>query len=172
MATPKSKIPLLQQQWARAGKICLAIGISFLLLSGGMIVWGWSTRAWPTAPGRILSSSWGVENRLSSRGTSSAKVSLIYEYQVGEKMYHGHRIRVGGFGETQRSASILAAKYPKDAAVSVAYHPDNPTKSVLEPVPPSFMGWLGLIGVGTVLLGFHFLRSSRGGNPPHEGENG
>jgi len=61
--------------------------------------------------------------------------NVTYRYYVDGKEIIGNRIRIGGrVSQSWRGSSErLVAKYPVGRGVTIAYHPDDPTRGVLEP---------------------------------------
>jgi len=56
-----------------------------------------------------------------------------FEYLVGTRKYHGTRIAYGPTVAGGRDmAEAIIARYPVDAAVTVHYHPANPSEATLE----------------------------------------
>jgi hypothetical protein len=91
---------------------------------------GGNTRAWPTAPGRVLD----CEMRpRSQRGGSRFRIVVAYEYDVAGMTFRGDRIRFGYAGtDSLRAAMERTARYPPGEAVEVRYNPKRPSVSVLE----------------------------------------
>ncbi len=91
--------------------------------------------AWPLAQGVVTASS--VQERRIPQGRSSVQgyaAEVVYEYPVDSDVYTGGRIHFC-YAPTRsvHAAESLAARYPGGANVAVAYNPDAPSMSVLEP---------------------------------------
>ena len=87
--------------------------------------------AWPTSPGKVLSSS-VVEGLRDDDGvTYYAKV--VYEFNVNNTTYSGDRIAYGDGGTSDPShAQEIVIRYPQDKNVTVYYMPNNPKECLLE----------------------------------------
>ena len=87
--------------------------------------------AWPTSPGKVLSSS-VVEGLRDDDGvTYYAKV--VYEFNVNNTTYSGKRIAYGDGGTSDPShAQKIVNQYPQDKNVTVHYMPSNPKECLLE----------------------------------------
>ncbi len=90
---------------------------------------------WPTAPGRILSST--VADVRIPRGKGSTpghEARIRYEYTVDGERYENDFIH---FGYAKHSglapANSLVQRYPVEKQVRIAYDPGKPAFSVLEP---------------------------------------
>jgi hypothetical protein len=107
--------------------------IVFATVGGFLLYWGvvnlWEAKAgetWPTAPGKIVSSS------VESKRTYEAKV--VYEYTVNGKVYSSGRLTMGNIntGDPGR-ARLIVDRYPPGKAVTVHYSPQDPSRCLLEP---------------------------------------
>ena len=108
--------------------------IVFVPIGGLLLFWCaqnlWEAKAaetWPTAPGKVVSSS--VEFK---RRTHEAKVH--YEYTVNGTVYSSGRLSMGNVstGDPTR-ARIIVDRYPLGKAVTVHYSPKDPSRCLLEP---------------------------------------
>lgn len=168
------------QQPDRSGIVVLALAASLF------VVWLWcalraeQTRAlaWPTVQGKVVSSH--VEAFLKRR-ESPGKVPGVtfrpivhYEYQVGERTYHGDRITLGGrgtgmfrFGKRDPDVRVvdrtsgranayvpprwmneMVKRYPVDSEITVFHDPLVPANSVLEPMHSGSQWFLLIVLVG------------------------
>ncbi len=112
---------------------------------------GIRARSWPVADGRILLSrydQWRTQKGIRIAGLC---IDVQYIYQVGDKVYDGHRINSGWrcFGNQKHLEGFLR-KYPSGKKVLVHYNPDDPAQALLEPGldwTPFFLWGLGLISM-------------------------
>ena len=86
--------------------------------------------AWPTSPGRVLSSS------VVQKGMASF-AEVVYEFNVNNTTYSGKRIASGDKLFPAACSSLIRAqeivnRYPQDKNVTVHYMPSNPKKCLLE----------------------------------------
>jgi hypothetical protein len=98
---------------------------------------------WPKATARVTSS--GVYSNGKGVGVSwTPKVE--YAYEAGGSVHHSSKIRylMRAFYDVD-SASEVQASYPEGRVVSVAYDPQDPSQSVLEPGLAPGMWTQGLI---------------------------
>ena len=98
---------------------------------------------WPKVPARIVSS--GMTTGSSTVGTWWAP-DVEYEYRVDSREYRSTTIRYLMRPSYQREeAQPVLAEYPPNAHTSVAYDPQHPARSVLQPGIPSSMWTRALI---------------------------
>ena len=93
--------------------------------------------AWPTSPGRVLSSSVVQKGKL----MPVYLAEVVYEFNVNNTTYSGKRI-ASGHNEFSREkspaffslirAQEIVNRYPQDKNVTVYYMPSNPKKCLLE----------------------------------------
>ena len=140
------------------------IGLVFLLLGGYQLLQGLTTKDWPAAPGKILSSK--VQSGTSnSRGparttTGSSKrysVDVRYRYELDGQEFEGDRLRFGNVSYKSRSkAQKVMNRYPRGKEVEVFYDPENPQSSVL--IKGIGLSWLAVgLGAAMFLLGLVML---------------
>lgn len=143
---------------------CLGIfGLAavFLLVGGGLLWWGWNilqdaraSASWPTVDGRVTRSE--VTESTDADGADTYRPEVTYEYQVDDRSYENSTIK---FGEnsysTRRRAEEIAANYPVGKRVTVAYDPNEPGQSVLEPGVTG--GSYIVLGVGAVFVAVSLL---------------
>jgi hypothetical protein len=109
-----------------------------------------STRAWPTVPGRVLSSR--VSYDRSNRETDGFPY-VTYSYEVNGKTYQDANIVPGElYTGSQTYAEKIVARYPKGAAVTVYYNPKNPSSAFLEKYSATDAHDWGLLIGGNVLI--------------------
>ena len=117
----------------------LVLGVSALLmlLGGGLLFMGISakrtagaSRAWPSAPGTIISS-----QVLAGGGGKSRwyKAQVTYTFAANGQTYTGERVM---FGDARSSSMAkeerVVAQYVQGAPVEVFYNPQQPQEAVLE----------------------------------------
>lgn len=143
----------------------------FVLAFGGAGVWivaaqlrdiasGIGSQSWPTARATVTESSWityhqgsvvGQNRQVAGRGYTHAP-RVMYTFTVGNAVYTGSRIRFGEYRDGNLRAVVrIAERYPVGRVVLAAYHPSNPSQSVLEHGLQS--GNLIFVAVGLVFLG-------------------
>lgn len=114
----------------------LAVAIGLLLAGTGLAgygVWlglaGARTARWPRVQGMIVRSTLLNPPTGTDADAPPPELAVLYRYEVGGKTYFGQRLRIGGnvalHGE--------GAWYRKGGPASIAYHPRNPARSVLDP---------------------------------------
>ena len=89
--------------------------------------------AWPTSPGRVLSSSVVQKGKL----MPVYLAEVVYEFNVNNTTYSGKRIASGDKLFPAACSSLIRAqeivnRYPQDKNVTVYYMPSNPKKCLLE----------------------------------------
>jgi hypothetical protein len=132
----------------------LGITAIFLLLGGGLAVWGWSilqnaraSASWPTSPGMITRSE--VTHSTDADGADSYQPKVTYEYLANNVEYESYTIKFGENSYSSRGrAEDIAATYPVGRQVTVYYDPGDPGNSVLEP---------GVTGGSYIVLGIGVL---------------
>jgi hypothetical protein len=85
-----------------------------------------ASESWPSAEGRILSST-----IVKHEGSFTPKIS--YEYSVKEEKFTGDEVNYNGLETDQETAAAYVAKYPAGLTVRVFYDAEEPQTSVLEP---------------------------------------
>ena len=148
----------------------MLIGLVFFLLGGYQLLQGLTTKDWPAAPGKILSSQVQSGNRTSggpvrSRKGSSKRysVDVRYRYEVDGQEFEGDRLRFGNVSYKSRSkAQKVMNRYPRGKEVEVFYDPENPQSSVL--IKGIGLSWLavGLGGVAFILGLVVFIKTAKG----------
>jgi hypothetical protein len=116
-----------------------AVGL-VLLVAGLRDAWRAArTRSWPRAPGKVVSAEELQHQRqLSEEAGGGTRIHyearVHYEYNVGRVHIGSTVIRLGPT-ETSNEQQVQAtlARYLPGQTVQVAYNPQDPTESVLEP---------------------------------------
>jgi len=91
-----------------------------------------SAQSWPGVSGTVLSSN--LQMRRTGRSRSQFPV-VVYQYEVGGKMFQNQTIRAGEqflHVQVAGQAKATVARYPVGASVTVYYNPANPAESALE----------------------------------------
>lgn len=90
-----------------------------------------ASRAWPTAPATIITSS--LDSARNSRGSTRYYPILAYTFRLGDSTYRGTALRLGApYFHTVAEGELALRPYGEGATVPVHYDPGNPTLSVLE----------------------------------------
>ena len=133
------------------------IGGIFLLLFGSYVKEDNQSKKWPSVPGKIISARVQKGKVYVSHGYQTRYTPKItYSYSVNGAEYEGDRLGNGIFISRSRdSAKSWARKYPAHMVVTVYYNPDDPGKSVLEPV--NSYNIFGVIAGGLLCLIAFFL---------------
>lgn len=115
---------------------------------------------WPSAQGVVTSSS--VQERRIPQGRSSVQgyaAEIAYEYTVAGDVYAGGRIHFC-YAPTRsfQAAKSLAARYPGGSRIAVAYNPNAPAMSVLEPgftdacIGAQENAWREMVVIGALII--------------------
>jgi hypothetical protein len=130
-----------------AGVVMLYFGVSSLNRARASV-------DWPSASGRIVSSSVERHHESRTRGrgsTTTYHAEVFYEFQVDGATYHGKRVAYGDYGSSSPShARGIVNRYPEGKEVTVHYMPGNPEVCLLEP-GVSLQAWI-LPGFGLIFL--------------------
>lgn len=90
-----------------------------------------ASRAWPTAPATIISST--LDSARNSRGTTRYYPILAYTFRLADSTYRGTTLRLGTPSfPTVAEGELALRPYREGATVPVHYDPGNPSLSVLE----------------------------------------
>lgn len=121
--------------------ILLALLGGLLLLLCGIVISPWClgsltialhSRRWPQAPGRVTESETRPNQR--ANGLPGHRYRVLYEYQIGSRVYEGNTVSGGVFPYGSRSWALRrAGAYPAGSTVQVHFDPEDPEQSVLEP---------------------------------------
>jgi hypothetical protein len=134
------------------------IGLGLILIGAFDLHKASRAKTWPTAEGRILSSS--LRERNDGEGTSY-EVAILYEYFVNGRAHRSDvwRVRPGSSSFT-KAATAAVERYPVGAAVTVYFNPEDPADAMLEPGKISWsLIFGGLAFAGSGVMGFvHLLR--------------
>ena len=131
----------------------------FILVGAGLIVLAVvqqrkanATKAWPTAPGVILSSRLESHYSHDSDGGSSITYSpeVEYSYTVDGQMHIARQLAVGKANYDHFVASRKLTPYPQGAQVTVHYDPADPNNAVLE---TKAAGGVVLLTIGFIFAG-------------------
>ncbi len=125
--------------------------VTFFFGVRGVIRAGQSS-SWPTAEGKILSSSVERHTSRDKDGSSTTyHAEVCYEFTVNGQAYQGDRVAYGDYGSSSSShAWRIVRRYPEGKAVTVHYMPDDPGECVLE-AGRKLQAWF-LPGFGLVFL--------------------
>lgn len=133
-----------------------AIGVA-LIATGLRDIWRAArTRRWPTAPGNVVSAEELQHQRPVPEGEGGGtrihyEARIHYEYNVGRIHIGSTVVRLGPTEtSSEQQAQATLSRYLPGQTVQVAYNPEDPTESVLEPGlhPLDFTR----LGVGLVFL--------------------
>lgn len=121
---------------------------------GSVALWqarrGSTSAGWPRVIGNVISSEAPMSPATDDGPASSAYVR--YRYEVGGREYRGDRLRFGSmFGSSDLGAQSDVLDYRPGRTVQVAYNPDDPSDSVLEPGAPAVL-WIATIVAYSMLL--------------------
>ena len=111
------------------GRPVIVVLASLVVLSYGSLdlFQASSSRGWPKAPGRILTSQM-------VRPRSRYHPSITYAYVVGNTTHTGNTYRFGdAFYWKQQTAEAAVQTYAPGSTVFVSFDPSRPGRSVLEP---------------------------------------
>ncbi len=133
--------------------VLVGIGSLVILKNWTHLQIAWVSRSWVITQGTICHTTidcQGTGGSFSLRRQGSFFANVIYQYVVNDKKYSNDRRCFGNDLESESQALSTAAHYPEGSTVSVAYNPQNPKQSVLEP-GLRFSQWVPL-GVGAMLM--------------------
>lgn len=136
---------------------CLVAGIGVIVFGCTIAMDALASSSWPTTDGLVIST--GVDETSSGTGTRRSRgyrPSVRYAYEVDGMRHEGDRISFADeVSKTRSHATLVINRYPVNAAVTVAYDPDDPGTSVLEPgaSPASFL--VAGFGVAVLALGLY-----------------
>ncbi len=137
---------IVPASFALAGALFLVTGIRHLNRS-------WTSEAWSSVTGMIVSSDVQTISRRDSDGHSDTNYRVVvrYTYNVLDEEYIGTRIRFGAISYNKNStAQEEERRYPAGKRVEVFYDPENPSTAVL--IKGAGGGvWLS-IGLGSVFV--------------------
>jgi hypothetical protein len=139
------------------------IGLPLMGLGGWGVYQGYVTLKWPRATAIILDANLRVQDADPSRQkTVTHSVDIRYKYTVEGRTYQGDGIEVAGFGlQNSALAQKQYDKFPAGSTAEVAYNPNDPITSYLQPGPSSTSLALAGIGIALVLAGLWVRRMIR-----------
>ncbi len=134
-----------------AGILCLLAG----LVSGGFLIWSLirqnAIRKWPVVEGKI------IDSRVNVLSGDSFEPYVRYSYVVNGQSYTGDKLApVDYITEDERSANKRIEPYMVGNSVTIFYHPEKMSQSVIEPRNSSwyhlfwafFTAFMLFVGVG------------------------
>jgi hypothetical protein len=139
------------------GRNLMVLALLIAALGGYGVVMGALTLKWPRAQATITSAellrqigtSRGMDGRSFEDGWNSFHV--LYQYRVGDRDYVAGGVEPYDFGmQNSAGAAKMRERHPVGSQAKVAYDPDNPAVSYLEPGPSSVA--LILLGIGAFML--------------------
>jgi hypothetical protein len=109
-----------------------------------------AAETWPRTNGVVEKSELSVRRDTDSDGSSSTTYAahVVYRYQVGGMDFSNNAIGFGSSSGGRKKAKKKLLEYPVGKSLVVYYHPDDPSKAVIEPVATSF----GVLLAGGILL--------------------
>ena len=138
------------------GVLAIAVGCFLaVVFNYAAFTQGFVSESWPTVEGKITSSS-VAESGPRDHLTFRAHVS--YQYEVNETVHRSDRVDFNptGMSSSKRvHAQEITRKYPVGKQVTIAYDPEDPNISVLEPgvkLGAAFMIGLVCIVTGGLIL--------------------
>lgn len=148
------------------------IGLAMLVFGSSSLFNGFASKSWKTSQGMINESRIVVkESSAKSRKNRSKKnryaADIEYSYTVNGNYYTSNRIRFGmiSYSTIFKSGEELArewvGKYPKSSAVTVAYDPEEPSKSTLITGVHISTWILPMLGLVVLAGGLQLFRKSR-----------
>ncbi len=125
-------------------------------------------RRWPQAEGRVMLSEVRASTVRVRRGSSAGSYRqavryqprVVYEYQVGGRLYRGETLSTGTvmFHSEPAPAEREAQRYAPGQAVTVFYNPTDPMESNLDP-RAGWAVWLkGLLALALIGMAVMFWR--------------
>lgn len=154
--------------WIVIHLICalLAVVGVALLAVGLRDVWRAArSRRWPTAPGKVISAEEFQHRRAMPEEAGGGtrihyEAHVHYEYTVGRVLIGSTVLNLGPKETSSEArAQAILARYPPGQPLQVAYNPNDPTDSLLEPGahPVHFVrAGMGLFFLGLVFA-VHFI---------------
>jgi hypothetical protein len=131
---------------------------SLLFLTMGAAILGWgihltsqdlTSRTWPTAAGKIISST--VTESRDSEDHPIYQAEVHYFYSVNGVTYANNKVSFVSASSSDRSFSNrIVARYPAGKIAQVSYDPAQPKTAVLEPV--LYTSFLLFYGIGGVFI--------------------
>ena len=126
----------------------LIAGLALSVLAYNLLRDGFASSGWPTAEGKVLSSS--ISQDENSNGDETYMPHVEYTYVVNGNTYTSTQIQFfPESSENERDAASVTNKFREGKTVPVYYYPDNPGNAVLIPGPSG--GPVVMLGIGVVL---------------------
>jgi len=152
--------PQMQFTFSRAFPLSfILIGMIFLYFGVPGLIRAKDSVNWPTAQGKILSSS--VKSGTTAGSETKTYAEVTYEFSINGTTFYGDRVMYGGYIASSRPsyAMNIVKRYPKGKKVTVYYMPENPEECLLEPglkAQSLFLPGLGLVFfcVGSAMIVF------------------
>ncbi len=116
--------------------VLVGLGLAVIMKAWVHIRLAWASRSWAATQGTVCHTTidcHGAGGSISLGKQHSFFANVIYQYVVNEKEYSNDQRCFGNDLESESQALLTAAHYPEGSTVSVAYNPQNPKQSVLEP---------------------------------------
>jgi hypothetical protein len=108
-------------------------------------------QSWEEAPGKVTAAKMRVSR--GAEGGESYEPRVSYQYKVGGRSLHGHRVRLASPAPGDRpTAQRVLDAYPEGKAVTVFYDPAKPESAVLE-VGTAGNARLLYLGIACLALG-------------------
>ena len=142
-ASPRAAVGLLRVLFPLP---FLAAGLFVTWLGIGDVLDGRASTGWPTATGTVTEAF--VEVHTGEDTSYSAEIR--YTFEVDGREHRGDRVAFSIWDSGRAEADAIVATYPVGARVEVAYDPDDPDTSVLE--PGARAGAYGLVAFGAVFI--------------------
>ena len=143
--------PVTLGNWLLTLGVGAAILIAGLALSGlayNLLHDGFASASWPTAEGKVLSSS--ISQGENDNGDETYMPHVQYTYVANGKTYTSTQIQFfQESSENSRDASAITTTFNEGKTVTVYFAPDNPANAVL--IPGASGGPVVMLGIGVVL---------------------
>lgn len=147
------------------GVILMPIGLLFLLVGVGSLVFGWiswkadqAAKTWPSVKGQVVGHNIEESETRDSDGYTEEHYTpkVIYQYEVDGKTYESDRMAPTfeqSYSRYEEAEAVLNS-YPENARVEVFYQPDDPGRAVLKVDGGSTGAWIaGILGAVFALFG-------------------
>jgi hypothetical protein len=141
------------------GGMFISLGLLGLLYGGLQILRGHESTGWPRAQGEIVYDRTDTSEAAVKVGAvktiqRSRGAHLVYRYDVDGRTYFANQRQFGQLASAGAQwADGIAAKYPPGARIPIAYSPDSPQLSVVEPGVTSEALWLPGGALAALLFG-------------------
>jgi hypothetical protein len=142
----------------------LAFGRNLIVLALIILIPGlWAayksalTLRWPRADAKVVDARLRLQTMPNNSTTQrrqqpdvTASFHVLYSYSVGGREYLSSRVEPYDFGmQNSAGARKMQDRHPVGSTAKVAYDPDDPTVSYIEPGPSSMS--LMMVGIGVVI---------------------